>query len=75
MDCLYSQRMKGQKTDNILKSEVSLFSKIQVPWDVTPCQRSSSSLTFFLYSWDRASLDMEVVYITNKMQQIHNLYC
>jgi hypothetical protein len=25
-----------------------------------------------LYSWDRASLDMEVVYITNKMQQIHN---
>jgi hypothetical protein len=30
---------------------------------------------FFLYSWDRASLDMEVVYITNNMQQIHNLYC
>jgi hypothetical protein len=29
---------------------------------------------FFLYSWDRASLDIEVVYMTNKMRQIHSIY-
>jgi hypothetical protein len=27
-----------------------------------------------LYSWDRASLDIEVVYMTNKMRQIHSIY-
>ena len=25
---------------------------------------------FFIYSWDRASLDMEILYMTNKMQLI-----
>jgi hypothetical protein len=30
---------------------------------------------FFIYLWDRASLDIEVEYMTNKMRQIHNLYC
>jgi hypothetical protein len=31
--------------------------------------------THFLCSWDRASLDIEVVHMTNNMRQIHNIYC
>jgi hypothetical protein len=29
---------------------------------------------FFIYLWNRASLYIEVVHMTNKMRQIHNLY-
>jgi hypothetical protein len=32
------------------------------------------SVFFFLYSWDRASLGIAVVYMTNEMRQIHNIY-
>jgi hypothetical protein len=34
-----------------------------------------SDVHIFLCSWDLASSDIEVVYMTNKMRQIHNIYC
>jgi hypothetical protein len=51
---------------------------LPLPWvTVSPTANAKptdlSNVHQILYSWDRASLDTGVVYMTNNMRQIHNI--